>query len=92
MRRRWFPWGVLLVLFLAAALRISQLTDVPPGLAHDEVAHWLIAQDILNGHHAIYFSQAYGQEPLYNYTLAGAVALIGNHSLALRWVSMAFSL
>lgn len=87
--RKGVSWiAVVAVLLLAAGLRLWNLGEVPPGLAHDEVAHWLIAEDILNGNHAIYFTDAYGQEPLYNYGLAGTVALIGSNWLALRWLSV----
>lgn len=91
-RQGWKGWPVIAVLLLAAAFRLAALTETPPGLAHDEVAHWLIARDILAGRHAIFFSQAYGQEPLYNYVLAFSVWLFGDHALALRWVSMAFGM
>jgi 4-amino-4-deoxy-L-arabinose transferase-like glycosyltransferase len=81
-----------LILLLAAALRFSALGAVPPGLAHDEVANWQIARDILAGQHAIYFTAAYGHEPLYQYVQAAAVALLGDHWLGLRWPSAAFGL
>lgn len=89
-RARWF--AVTVVLLVAAVLRLWGLGDVPPGLSHDEVANWLIARDILDGNHAIYFTAAYGHEPLYQYAQAGTVALFGDHWLGLRWPSVAFSL
>jgi 4-amino-4-deoxy-L-arabinose transferase-like glycosyltransferase len=86
-------WTVItLILLLAAALRLWELGEVPPGLAHDEVANWLIARDILAGNHAIYFTAAYGHEPLYQYAQAATVALFGDHWLGLRWPSAAFGL
>jgi len=92
MSRR-LEWVIItLVLALAAALRLWALGEVPPGLAHDEVANWLIAQDIFAGHHAIYFTAAYGHEPLYQYVQAASVALFGDHWLGLRWPSVAFGL
>ncbi len=84
--------AVTLILLLAAALRLWALGDVPPGLAHDEVANWLIARDILAGNHALYFTAAYGHEPLYQYVQAATVALFGDHWLGLRWPSVAFGL
>jgi len=81
--------AITLILLLAAALRLWALGDVPPGLAHDEVANWLIARDILAGNHAIYFTAAYGHEPLYQYAQATAVALFGDHWLGLRYPSAA---
>lgn len=92
MSRRWEWAAVTLILLLAAALRFWTLGEVPPGLCHDEVANWLIARDILAGHHAIYFTAAYGHEPFYQYVQAAIVALLGDHWLGLRWSSVAFGL
>lgn len=89
-QREWIALTVILL--LAAGLRLWRLGSVPPGLSHDEVANWLIAHDILDGNHAIYFTAAYGHEPLYQYAQAATVALFGDHWLALRWPSVAFGL
>jgi 4-amino-4-deoxy-L-arabinose transferase-like glycosyltransferase len=80
------------VLLVATAFRSSMLGEVPPGLAHDEVANWLIAQDILGGHHAVYFTAAYGHEPLYQYVQAATVFLFGDHWLGIRYPSLALGL
>ena len=70
---------------LGAALRLVGIHNVsPPGLAHDEVANWLIDRAILAGQHAIYFTEAYGHEAGFHYVQASFVALLGNHALALR--------
>jgi len=84
--------AITLILLLAAALRFWALGEVPPGLCHDEVANWRIARDILAGHHAVYFTAAYGHEPLYQYAQATTVALFGDHWLGLRWPSVALGL
>lgn len=78
--------AVLTVLLLVAgALRLVGLDNVtPPGLEHDEVAHWLINQDILAGNHAIYFTEAYGHEALYHYWQTAVGAVVGDHALGLR--------
>jgi 4-amino-4-deoxy-L-arabinose transferase-like glycosyltransferase len=89
-RQEWA--AITLILLLGAALRLWDLGAVPPGLAHDEVANWLIAQDVLAGRHAIYFTAAYGHEPLYQYVQAASVALFGDHWLGLRYPSVAFGL
>ena len=60
------------------------LLNSPPGLEHDEVAHWLINRDILAGNHSIYFAEAYGHEALYHYIQAGFGGLVGDHALGLR--------
>ncbi len=92
MSKGWKWTAIILILLLAAALRFWELGETPPGLHHDEVANWLIARDILSGNHAIYFTAAYGHEPLYQYVQAASVALFGDHWLGLRWPSVALSL
>lgn len=73
------------VLLIGAALRLVGLNNVsPPGLAHDEVANWLIDRSILAGNHAIYFTRAYGHEAGFHYIQAAFVGLLGDHALALR--------
>ena len=84
MSRRTEWAAVTLTLLLAAALRFGGLGQVPPGLAHDEVANGLIARDILAGRHAIYFTAAYGHEPLYQYVQAASVALFAAGILLTR--------
>ncbi|MDX1614656.1 MAG: glycosyltransferase family 39 protein [Candidatus Promineifilaceae bacterium] len=74
-----------LVLLSGAALRLIGLDNVsPPGLAHDEVAHWLINRAILAGQHGLYFTEAYGHEAGYHYVQTGFMVLLGDHALALR--------
>jgi len=82
---------LVLLLLVATAVRVIGLDNfptpqgaTPPGLEHDEVAHWLINQDILAGNHALYFTEAYGHEALYHYAQAAFGALVGDHALALR--------
>lgn len=82
---------IVAILLVATALRVVGLDNfpsprgaTPPGLEHDEVAHWLINRDILAGNHAIYFSEAYGHEALYHYAQAYFGAAVGDHALALR--------
>ncbi len=92
MIRRW-RWAVLtFLLLLAVGLRLWDLGRVPPGLSHDEVANWLIVSDILEGNHAVYFTAAYGHEPLYHYVQAVSVLVFGDNWLGLRWPSVAFAL
>jgi 4-amino-4-deoxy-L-arabinose transferase-like glycosyltransferase len=75
----------LLFLLLAAFLRLHGLNNLsPPGLSHDEVAHWLINRDILAGQHAVYFTEAYGHEAGFHYVQAGFMLLLGDNALALR--------
>jgi 4-amino-4-deoxy-L-arabinose transferase-like glycosyltransferase len=76
---------LILILLLGFALRILGVVgQSPPGVAHDEVAHWLIARDILAGNHAVYFPAAYGHEAGYHYLEALFLSLLGDNLLALR--------
>lgn len=76
---------LLLILLVGAALRLIGLNNLsPPGITHDEVAHWLINRDILAGQHAVYFTEAYGHEAGYHYLQTGFMLLLGDNVLALR--------
>lgn len=89
--------ALVLILLIGSAFRFigldslpSQWAATPPGLEHDEVAHWLINRDILDGEHAVYFTEAYGHEALYHYLQAYFGALVGDNALALRLPSAYF--
>ena len=83
----------LCFLLLAAFFRLYGFVSFsPPGLTHDEVANWLIVQDILAGKHAIYFTRAYGHEAGFHYVQAAFVALLGDNALALRLPAAFFGL
>ena len=88
MTRRYLP--ILLVLLLAFGLRTYQLTNIPPGLTHDEANHGREAIGILGGQVALFFPLNYGSEPLYSYTVAGSMLLAGRNMLALRLVNVYF--
>ena len=75
---------ILLVLLLAAALRLLLLDTVPPGLTHDEANHGREALGVLAGIRPYYFPYNYGSEPLYSYTVAGILGLVGGHVFGLR--------
>ena len=85
--KRRYILSLTVVLLVAALLRFAALPGFPPGIEHDEVAEVEIAEGILSGQHAIFFHQAYGQEPLFLYLVAGSIALLGRNVLALRFVS-----
>ncbi|HSM56748.1 MAG TPA: glycosyltransferase family 39 protein [Candidatus Sulfomarinibacteraceae bacterium] len=85
MTRKRARWVMVAALLVGAALRFYGLYALsPPGLAHDEVANWLIDRAILAGEHTVYFTEAYGHEAGYHYLQAAFVALLGDHALALR--------
>ncbi len=81
---------ILLILLLAFALRAYALTDIPPGLTHDEANHGREALDILDGVLLFYFPLNYGSEPLYSYTVAGTMLLFGKSLFSLRLVNVVF--
>jgi 4-amino-4-deoxy-L-arabinose transferase-like glycosyltransferase len=85
LRTKYLGVALLLILLVAAGFRLYGINNVsPPGLEHDEVAHWLINRDILAGNHSIYFADAYGHEAGYHYLQAGFALLLGDNALALR--------
>jgi 4-amino-4-deoxy-L-arabinose transferase-like glycosyltransferase len=86
-------WLILAAILLAAAfLRLYRLDAIPPGWTHDEAGHGHDAVAILHGARPIYEAVGYGREPLYDYVVAGLMALMGPTSLALRLVSVIFGL
>jgi hypothetical protein len=84
-------WMVI-VLLAGAAIRLVGLSDVPPGMTHDEAGHGITAWSIVNGTREIYFTIGYGREPLYDYATALVMAGTGPTILAARLVSVYFSL
>ncbi len=86
-RPRW-EWPLVIgLLLIAFFFRVWLLNDVPPGLHHDEVIIGQVAQDILRGQWAIYFTPGYGHEPLYHYGVAGMFSAIGANAFVLRLTS-----
>lgn len=91
--KSWRRKGWLLVVVLTAVfLRFYLLSDVPPGLTHDEADHGITAWQIVNGAREIYFTVGYGREPLYDYATALLMAVTGPTYLAGRVTAVFFSL
>lgn len=80
--RRSLP--LLLILLIAAALRLYELSAAPPGLYRDEAFYGLDAAGVLDGQLAIWFPANNGREGLFIYLLAGSVAALGHTVYALR--------
>ncbi len=76
------------VLLLATFMRVWRLFDIPPGLAQDEVLNADIAENILNGQHALFFREGFGHEPLFHYIGAIFQRLLGDNALAIRLPSV----
>lgn len=89
---------ILLILLVAAVLRLVNLSGaspemaVPPGMTHDEADHGLTAWEIVNGARDIYFTIGYGREPLYDYATAAVMLGTGPRIFAARLTSAYFSL
>lgn len=90
--RSWLPvvLPILLILLIGFALRVWNLTTIPPGLTHDEANHGREAIGILNGIFLYFFPLNYGSEPLYSYTVALFMLLLGRGLPALRLVNVVF--
>jgi len=87
-RTIWF----LLILLAAASLRLVELSDIPPGLTHDEADHGLDAWGVVNGIRPIYFTVGYGREPLFDYATAGLMTFLGPSFMAGRLTAAYLSL
>lgn len=83
---------ITLILLVAAALRLINLSGAPPGMTHDEADHGLTAWSIVNGARDIYFTVGYGREPLYDYATALVMAGTGPAIFAARLTSAYLSL
>ena len=78
-------WALLLVVIaLAAGLRLYRLGEWPPGPYRDEAYNGLDALGVLRGEHALFFPANNGREPLYIYLVALSVAFFGPTIFALR--------
>ncbi|MCB8950882.1 MAG: glycosyltransferase family 39 protein [Ardenticatenales bacterium] len=90
---RWRVGGwLLLILLVAATLRLVALSHVPPGFTHDEADHGLDAWGVVNGIRPIYFTVGYGREPLFDYSTAILMAFLGPTYLAGRLTAVFYSL
>ena len=75
---------LLLVVGLAAGLRLYRLGEWPPGPYRDEAYNGLDALGVLRGDLALFFPANNGREPLFIYLVALALALFGPTTFALR--------
>lgn len=83
-RPRWELWTLVLLLLAAAILRLVALGDVPPGLRYDELLNYRMAQRVLAGERPLYFTESWGEEPLFLYAQAAAIALTKECDWSLR--------
>jgi 4-amino-4-deoxy-L-arabinose transferase-like glycosyltransferase len=78
---------LLVIIALAAVLRLYALDRLPPGLYHDEAYNGLDALNVIRGQHPIFFEANNGREPLFIYLVALSVSLLGRTPLAIRLVA-----
>jgi 4-amino-4-deoxy-L-arabinose transferase-like glycosyltransferase len=83
---------LLLILLSAAFFRLWKLDSVPPGLTHDEANNVHDAVGVLDGVRPFYFPVAQGKEPLYPYSVAALMALLGRSPWVMRLTSGLFGL
>lgn len=78
--------GILSALALAVLLlRFQHLGEIPPGLAFDEAVDGVLALEVLQGEHAVFFPEYdYGRDPFAIYVLAVSTALLGRTLLAMH--------
>jgi hypothetical protein len=83
-RDRRFLIALAAVLVVAALLRLYRLDQLPPGLAYDEAWEGLDGARILAGDRPIFLADNNGREPLFAYSVAAAIGLLGQSALAVR--------
>ena len=84
----------VLVLLIAAGLRIWAFTSLPIGISNDELAQVDLMQDAVEqGEIRVFYeTNGYGQEGLYAITLAIATTIFGEGSIGLRVPALLSSL
>jgi hypothetical protein len=75
---------LIVIIILAAWLRLYQLPTLPPGLNFDEAGNGVAAFDILDGTPRLWWRIGGGKEPIWPYVIALSTLVLGNVPLALR--------
>ena len=75
---------VIFLAFMVLTLRLHRLTELPPGLHHDEGTHGVNALQVLRGEHAPFFPENNGREGMIVYAIALATSFLGRTALAVR--------
>lgn len=83
----------LLLLLLAAFLRIAAFQDAPPGLQHDEMFKALEGRRLLEaGDFRVFYPSNQGHEGGYVWALALSMALLGVNVLAIKFPAFVFGM
>ena len=77
--------ALLLIVLLAAFLRLYRIADLPPGDGYDPAWYGVDALDILQGNLPVYLPTNIGREAMFSYIVALCVAVtgIGPHAIHL---------
>lgn len=79
---------LILIVVVAALLRLYKLEEIPPGLSGDTAYKGVAASRILEGEYPIFFEESWGGvEPLYMYALAAFFRLLGATPLVIKLLS-----
>ena len=77
--------GILIALALAVSiLRLHRLSELPPGLHHDEGTHGVNALQVMRSEHAAFFPENNGREGMIVYAIALATSFLGRTTMAVR--------
>ncbi|MBN1247923.1 MAG: hypothetical protein JXC32_09725, partial [Anaerolineae bacterium] len=78
-------WGMVLVLLVAALLRLAALPELPLGLHYDEAANLILVRQMVEDGYRPLFIRAYtGKEALFFYAVAPWVWITGGTPWGLR--------
>lgn len=88
MPRRTFIFAALLILLVAASLRLIALHAIPPGLHFDEATNGVILRSmIFEGYRPIFITSYTGKEPLWFYLAALLSRFVGLRVFSMRLTS-----
>jgi 4-amino-4-deoxy-L-arabinose transferase-like glycosyltransferase len=87
-RHLWEAGALLLIVLLAASLRLYRLAELPPGLHFDEAFKGVSARALLaSGRPQLFFESDMGEEPIAAHLVAASVGLFGETPWAIRLAS-----
>jgi len=76
--------ALILLALLVLTMRLHRLSELPPGLHHDEGTHGVNALQVLQGEHAPFFPENNGREGMIVYAIALTTSFLGRTVLAVR--------
>jgi 4-amino-4-deoxy-L-arabinose transferase-like glycosyltransferase len=79
-------WMAAVVLLLAAAFRLVDITGAPPGWRDDELLDVMMNSRIGRDFHPLYFAEQEGHEPFQHYLVPVIYGLMGKNLVSHRWL------